>query len=148
MQELSGSSFTDRSFIKTRYTTDKRISNSSAAKLYGAWLLESARGNFADTVLVAAEDETPIGFVACKIEESIRNGQKFKLGIITLNAVTESKRAKGVFSSILEEALGWFESRVEAVILCSQLTNVGVHKACIRLGANLDSSHITLHKWI
>jgi len=147
MKHMAAKSLTDTRFIKARYTTDKMIPATTAASLYGEWLSESIRGNFADHVVIAARDDVPIGFVACKIEEHSTVEGVEKFGVVTLNAVSEEERGQGVFSAILEEALRWFEPRVKAVTLCSQVTNTGVHKACIRLGANLDSSYITLHKW-
>jgi len=131
-------------FRNDHFHRDSRFPQPKSDELFVKWTYNSCQGA-ADHVLVAAtENEKPIGFITCKIEEL----GKSNYGVIDLVAVSPQHQGKGVGTILTREAINWFADRVDTVFVGTQANNKASIRTYEKVGFRLFNTELTFHKWL
>lgn len=124
------------------YHADPRLDRAACDEAYADWARRSCLDlAVAEAVLVAELGGELAGFLTLR-----RNGPAE--AEIVLNAVLPAHQRGGVYRRLMLAALRWSRERgVSRVIVSTQLTNVAVQKAWVRLGFEPSRSYYTFHVW-
>lgn len=126
-------------FETTRFYNDDGFRTELCDSLYAAWIRNACDG-YADEVLVAVRDETPVGFITCNLEN--------EWGEIGLVGVATDGQGTGIGTALLDSALHWFRERgAKRVTVETQKTNdaaVGLYRA---RGFSRVTERYVLHRW-
>lgn len=124
------------------YHADPRLNNSAADAAYVQWAEDSILLMKEQTpVLVACNKDGTIGFLAMKQSSP----EEFE---VKLNAVHPKNQKKGIYSTLLAEALNIAcKTSAKRLIISTQINNFGVKRAWSRLGFEHFHSIYTFHKW-
>lgn len=130
-------------FTYDRFHSDKKLDNKLCDKYYEQWIYNSCNG-FADKVLVAEYNGEPVGFTTGKIYESD------KLGHLVLSAVSDTCRGLGIYTSMIYEGVKWLSGHdgLDGLLVGTQINNLAVQKAWIKLGFTVYSSEYVMQKYI
>lgn len=109
----------------TRFYSDPEFDGGRCDALYGEWI-EKSCGGWADVVLVARFDGSPVGYISCHRESP-------KAGRIGLMAVAARVQGRGLGRQLLNASLAWFAQH--------QLTRVSV----VTQGSNLSAQRLYQH---
>jgi dTDP-4-amino-4,6-dideoxy-D-galactose acyltransferase len=111
-------------FLESRFYNDPFFSKKDADKLYDAWVDNSIKGDAADYVLYSHNK----GFITCKKIST-------KKGNIVLIGVKKDHRGKSLGSTLVKEALKWFQTQgVNLVSVRTQLKNLDAMNFYSKLG--------------
>lgn len=125
----------------TRFYYDESFPPGRCDALYEAWITRSCEG-YADGVLVAAPDGTPVGYVSCHL-----SGDE-STGTIGLVGVSDRATGEGVGQALVLSALGWFGQRgARAVRVVTQGRNVAAQRLYQRCGFLTSQIQLWYHKW-
>lgn len=139
LAKIARVSFTGGRIATDRFHADPSLSKEKSDELYVEWIVNSCRG-LADVVLVAEIDDTPVGFLTCKILKSLDRKLGKRFGSIILNAVSPPARQKGVYSNLVNSALRWLAGQVDIVEVGTQIGNYVVQKVWTKFGFGLIRS--------
>lgn len=134
-------SISKNAFKIDRFHSDPSLDNNLCDKYYEKWIENSFNG-FADRVIVAYLDEEPVGYTTAKIPG------KDRVGHLVLSAVSEKSRGKGVYTSMIYEGVKWMEGKAECLQVGTQINNIAVQKAWIKLGFTVGDSFYVFQKSI
>lgn len=134
---------------KTRYAMDPHLSIDKTGELYAEWFHNACRGTFADVVLVAAENQEPIGYTMFKLERELSKSMGFQMGRFGVNAVSPEKLRRGINRSLLTAIVQWCADNGVKYAMGRVLThNYGMHRSCQRSGGFVGYSVHSFHKWL
>lgn len=137
LEEIARTSYHD-----TRYYYDARYSRARCDAMYGAWIVQSCRGNAA-RVIVAEDQGQPLGFVTCQLADGGTTGQ---IGLVGIHA---SARGKGLGYALIQEAQRWFASQnIGSVSVVTQARNIGAQRLYQRCGFLTSQIQLWYHKWL
>jgi GNAT superfamily N-acetyltransferase len=124
------------------YHADPRLDKAQCDATYISWAERSCQHpEVADVVLVAHEEGQPVGFLTLR-----RNSDEEVE--IPLNAVLPTMQGRGVYQSLLQEALLWSAGKgFRRLVVSTQINNIPVQKAWARQGLEMHHSYYTFHKW-
>ncbi len=130
------------SFDYDRYHSDPNLDNKLCDKYYEQWIYNSCHG-FADKVIVSEYNNTVVGFTTGKAD----NMQPY--GHLVLSAVSDKYRGLGIYTSMIYEGVKWLEKEgFKGLIVGTQINNIAVQKAWIKLGFTVLDSEYVLHFYI
>ena len=135
------------SFQIDRFHSDPALSNELCDLYYERWFENSCRG-FADKVSVAYHNGKPVGFTTGKYPE----GDEFIY--VVLSAVDADIRGQGLYTSMVYDVVQWAQGvakncpHVKGIRLGTQIDNVIVQKAWIRLGFTMYDSQYVFQRTI
>jgi ribosomal protein S18 acetylase RimI-like enzyme len=137
-------------FSIDRFHSDPLIDNARADELHYQWAKNSVLGTVADAVIVATDDQnSPIGFVTCKLNHGTFEALGKFVGTIVLVATSDSARGQGFGQRMTEQALNWFlQSGVDIVEVGTQATNGPAAKLYERSGFQLTDHSVSVRKWL
>ncbi|MCK5708627.1 MAG: GNAT family N-acetyltransferase [Candidatus Aureabacteria bacterium] len=145
--EIAHESFSREEDWYDRFHADTFFSKEKSDLLYKEWLLNSFRGDQADCVLAAVEDDEPVGFITLKLEKDKTPFFQLKYGNVPLNAVSRKHQKKGIYKSLVAAGLQWFKDQgVDVVSVRTQSSTIAVQKVWQRLGAEVAFYHLAFHK--
>ena len=99
--------------------------------------------SFADKVIVSEYNNTVVGFTTGKAD----NTQPY--GHLVLSAVSDKYRGLGIYTSMIYEGIKWLEKEgFKGLIVGTQINNIAVQKAWIKLGFTVLDSEYVLHFYI
>lgn len=105
-------------FIYDRFHADDALAPGVADHVHESWIDNCCRGEMADVVWIAEEDEGVRGFITCKLDAERR------IGTIGLVATDNVARRRGVGRALTAQALRWFhEEGASSVRVGTQLAN-------------------------
>jgi ribosomal protein S18 acetylase RimI-like enzyme len=124
------------------YHADPRLPPEVCDDVYVSWARRSCLlREVADEVLVALRGDQVIGFLTLRM-----NGPHESE--IPLNGVLPGFQRGGVFRALLVRAVEWSIARgAKRVVSSTQVANVAVQKAWVRLGFEPLRSFLTYHVW-
>jgi GNAT superfamily N-acetyltransferase len=124
------------------YHADPRLPQEACDAVYTDWAARSCAGEAgADEVLVSELDGRVVGFATLRL-----NSDEEGEGV--LFAVAPEAQGIGIYRSLMIAAMSWFlEAGCERMVTSSQITNRGVQKVWVRLGAEPTVRYYTLHRW-
>lgn len=124
------------------YHSDPRLDNAAADAAYVEW---------AETATARTTDDTPVFLVesgnqvAGFLTMRRNNSTEFE---IVLNAVHPDSQGKGLYTSLVVDALKYAKSvGAHRLIISTQINNYAVQKAWSKLGFSHYRSLYTFHKW-
>jgi ribosomal protein S18 acetylase RimI-like enzyme len=120
----------------SRYESDPAYEAARVRELRSRWLWNSHRGR-ADVVLVGVLDGLPAGYVTCRLDREVEQGE------IELVGTLPGFRGRGVASRVLTHAVAWFSRRAAFVTVRTQATNVAAARLYEGAGFTLHSSDVT-----
>ena len=125
------------SFEYDRYHSDPTLDNSLCDRYYEQWIYNSCHG-FADKVIVSEFNHEVVGFTTGKADHEQEYGR------LVLSAVSNKYRGLGIYTSMIYEGVKWLETEgFKGLIVGTQINNVAVQKAWIKLGFTvLDSEYV------
>lgn len=132
------------SFEIDRFHSDRHLSNELCDKYYEKWIENSFHG-FAEKVIVADYAGCVAGFTTGKTYPDS------DIGHLVLSAVSSASRGHGVYTSMIHEGISWIKRErpgIRGVVVGTQLDNLAVQKAWIRLGFTIHGSMYVLQKYI
>jgi len=140
--ELAGESFDGYG----HYFANKQLDPVKCREVYEDWAYNSCNNkNVADKILVAHDNDKPIGYLSFKIKEA--DGKKYAAG--GMGAVDKNYRGKDVFPAIISAGLQWgkeigLDWEEHNVIV----NNFPVNRSMNKLGFKPSNPVITMHKWL
>lgn len=132
------------SFQIDRFHSDKHLNAELCDKYYERWIENSFHG-FAEKVIVAELAGQAAGFTTGKTYPDS------DIGHLVLSAVSGDSRGHGVYTSMIHEGISWIQRdhpEIRGVIAGTQLNNLAVQKAWIRLGFTIHGSVYVLHRYM
>lgn len=124
-----------------RFSHDGHFPIEKCEELYRIWIRQSVTGG-KDHVLVADVDGQVAGYCACAFSPDGRTGK------ISLIAVDERFRGRGIGDDLVNASLGCFASREHArVELVTQAYNVAAQRMYQRCGFVTRGCVLNYHKW-
>ncbi len=132
------------SFEIDRFHSDKNLSRERCDLYYEKWVENSCNG-FADKVIVATYKDEIVGFTTGK------NYENDELGHLVLSAVSNKYRGLGIYTSMIYEGVSWILNDFQfkkGILVGTQLNNIAVQKAWIKLGFSVFKSTYVLHKYL
>lgn len=141
-QDLSAlQAIAENSYHESRFYFDPSFPTPLCDRLYKTWIKVSFEG-YADAVLVAERDATPIGYVSCHLDEGSSRG---KVGLL---GVSDEMRGHGVGKSLVFAAIDWFkEQGAQRVLVVTQGRNVVGQRLYQRCGFLTGDVQLWYHKW-
>lgn len=128
----------------SRFYYDRNIPSYLSDMLFETWIKLSCEG-YADKVLVAELDNSPVGYITCHI---VKNGAEARTGRIGLIGVINSVRGMGVAHLLLVAALDWFfEEGIRRTSVVTQGRNLTAQRLYQRHGFLTSTVEIWYHKW-
>jgi GNAT superfamily N-acetyltransferase len=124
------------------YHADPKLDQHDCTEVYSSWAHRCCvEPGVADRVFIAEVDGNIAGFRAIRMNSSNQ-------GEMLLAAVLPETRNKGIYTSFVIKALNWcHEKGAKEVITSTLILNIGVQKACVRLGFVPKEAFYTYHKW-
>jgi GNAT superfamily N-acetyltransferase len=132
------------SFSKTRFHADPNLGIEASNRLYEIWLEKSVNQDFADRVIVAEVDNEPVGFATWKLG----NVGHCQMGRLELTAVSEKARNRGIYTSIVNEGIKWYQDKADGVYTSTQINNIAGQRVWIKLGFTLKNNWYVFHGWL
>lgn len=127
------------SFDYDRFHSDPALDNELCDKYYEQWVYNSCHG-FADKVIVSEYDNSVAGFTTGKADHTQEYGH------LVLSAVSNSYRGLGIYTSMIYEGIKWIKKEgFKGLIVGTQINNIAVQKAWIKLGFTVLNSEYVLH---
>ena len=126
------------------YFKNKDLDRKKCLEVYEDWAFNSCTNkDFADKIIVACYDETPVGYLSFKIcNKGI--GKKYAAG--GMGAVNPNQRGRGVFLKILRAGLNWsFLSKLEWCEHNVIVSNFPVNRSMFKAGFKPESPMATMH---
>jgi dTDP-4-amino-4,6-dideoxy-D-galactose acyltransferase len=127
-------------FGSTRFCTDPHFPESDCRRLYATWTQKSCRG-MADTVFVALQQQIPVGFITCYLNDS-------GAGQIGLLAVDQPFRHLGIGRALLLESVNYFKHR--GVHRLQVITQAGIRSGLpvyLKMGFVKKNVNYWYHIW-
>ncbi len=141
VEAISAECFGNRLYNAHRFNSDPLFPAPAVRELYRLWVRNSCARKLADEVLVYELDGEPLGFITLSMPSPLEQERGMEVAHVPLNAVHPDHHGRGIYSSLVRAALGWFQVRaVKSVEIKTQLPNVAVHRAWSKLGARLWTS--------
>ncbi len=126
---------------ETRFFSDRNFSRQRAEDLYSTWITLEAQGR-AQTVLVAAADNQPVGYISCHLDSARSEGQ------IGLVGVSAEVRGQGIGKNLVQTALNWFRAQgARHVTVVTQGNNQAAQRLYQRCGFLSRDVRLWYHKW-
>jgi ribosomal protein S18 acetylase RimI-like enzyme len=124
------------------YHADRRLDRAACDETYADWARRSClHAEVAEAVLVAEVEGRVAGFL------TLRSNGPDEAEIV-LNAVLPAFQRGGIYRCLVVEAMRWSRQRGAArLVISTQLTNVPVQKAWVRLGFEPSRAYYTFHVW-
>lgn len=124
----------------SRFYFDGNFLRMRCDALFEAWIEKSCRG-WAQKVFVAGENGQADGYLTCHVSDA---GE----GQIALVGVSENARGKGLGTSLIWEALRWFEQQgIGTITVVTQGRNVAAQRLYQKCGFATRSMEFWFHKW-
>lgn len=133
------------SFKIDRFHSDDNLPNHLCDLYYDKWIENSYNG-LVDKVIVAYYNGEAVGFTTGKLKMSEEYSQ------LVLSAVSDKYRGIGVYTSMIHEGTKWLLNEMgsitKGVIVGTQIDNIAVQKAWIKLGYTLFDSQYVFQKYL
>lgn len=128
------------------YFRNSRLDKRKCLEVYTDWAFNicTDRG-FADTILIASENDIPVGFLSLRIME--HEGSKYSAG--GMLAVNPQNRGQNIGPILLKAGLDW--TREMELEWCEHnvlVSNLPVNRAMLKLGFKPFKPVITMHCWL
>lgn len=122
-----------------RFDRDIRFGKGKAAEMFRVWI-RNALSDANDHVIVAEMDRRVVGYSICRMRESEAT--------ISLLAVDDSARKRGLGAALVEQSLAVFASndRTLATVV-TQIGNIPAQRLYQRCGFATRSTTLVYHKW-
>lgn len=144
--ELAREAYTD---TPDRFHADPHLPQERSNALYAEWIRNSFLGKLADYIVVAEVDGKPAGYTTLRLEGTHNGLSNVCTGGLILSAVAPWAEGKGVYTSMINGGMKWFEAQgVQVSHLGTQVNNYPVQRAWARLGFRLVKSGPSLHLWL
>jgi ribosomal protein S18 acetylase RimI-like enzyme len=135
-------------FIYDRFHSDPFITQEVADNLHATWMKNSLAGTAADAVIMAEDDRGPMGFLTCKLQNSLKGTLGKLIGTIVLVGTAKAARGRGVAREMTSFALAWFKQQgADMVEVGTQLRNIPASRLYQSCGFNLVNSSISVSKF-
>lgn len=133
-----------KSFKIDRFHSDNNLPDELCDLYYDKWIENSFNG-YADKVIVAHYNNDVVGFTT----GNLREGDTFSQ--LVLSAVSDKYRGIGVYTSMIHEGTKWLHQNrfagTKGVIVGTQIDNIAVQRAWIKLGYSIFDSQYVFQKF-
>lgn len=133
------------SFKIDRFHSDKNLPDNLCDLYYDKWIENSYNG-YADKVIVAHYNNDVVGFTTGNLKPDEEFSQ------LVLSAVSDKYRGIGVYTSMIHHGTKWLFNnksyKTKGIIVGTQIDNIAVQKAWIRLGYTIYDSQYVFQKYI
>jgi RimJ/RimL family protein N-acetyltransferase len=129
------------------YFNNNRLDKQKCLEIYGDWAYQSCTDhNVADKIIVACENNTPVGYLSFKIYD-MGFGKKYSAG--GMGAVDPNQRGKNIFPQILKSGLDWsFNTGLDWCEHNVIVDNFPVNRSMNKLGFKPFNPLVTMHCWL
>jgi len=129
------------SYDLSRYYFDPNFSRQLCDTFYETWIKNSCQG-YADIVLVAEKDKTPVGYITCHLS---KDSCASRIGLV---GVDMKVRGCGVGYMLVSHALHWLaEHGINVVNVVTQGRNIQALRLYQKFDFWPDSVRLWYHKW-
>ncbi len=133
-----------RVFGQDRFHQEYQLSKLKCDDLHSEWITNCCIKGLADTVLVSHSGKEPSGFIACRIDAP---SSPLPYGTIVLVGVAPKFQGKGIGRALVNQALKWFEARVDFALVRTESANYASIKAYLNEGFSVVESSNYFRKW-
>lgn len=129
-------------YVLSRFYNDTRFDKQRCALLYEEWITKSVMTDFADTVRLAVQDKSILGYVTYQVDALQRTA---KIGLV---GVAEFARGRHVGTVILNDALhNMVNDGITSVSVVTQGSNIAGQRLYQRSGFLSHDVQLWYHKW-
>lgn len=129
-------------YNSSRFYNDPHFAPADCDRLYQTWIRRSCLDGFADAVLIAVQQDQPVAFMTCRVEDSGDSGS------IPLVGVAAALRGSGLGQSLMAYVLQWFAQRqvchVSVVVDGNNIPGQRLYQKC---GFRTRAVQLWYHKW-
>lgn len=129
------------SFKIDRFHSDDSLPDNLCDTYYEKWIENSYNG-LADRVIVARHQGEALGFTTAKVYPDD------DFAHMVLSAVSDQHRGLGIYTSMIHEGTRWaiekYADQKKGMLVGTQIDNIAVQKAWIKLGYTIHSSQYVL----
>lgn len=130
-----------QSYSASRYYFDPNFPKDRCDALYAIWIEKSVQEH-ADWVFVIAKDDSPMGYIVCRLEPLSARGY------ISLFGISHHHRGQGLGGILILTALEWFRAQeVGEVLVVTQGRNIVAQRLYQRSGFKTRDVQLWYHKW-
>lgn len=129
-----------KAFKIDRFHSDPSFDDELCNQYYEKWIENSYNG-IADKIIVAYVNNSPVGYTTIKLPED-----KTSVSTLVLSAVSLDYRNQGIYTSIIHECISWIDGKSDYVRIGTQIDNIAVQKAWIKLGLTIYESQYVFQK--
>lgn len=135
------------SYVFDRFHMDACLPTEAANRLNERWVENSCLGSAADAVVVALDEDFPVGYVTCQIDRYAAERLGVMFGTIGMVATDVLLRGRGVARAATYGALRWFaEQGVDFVEVGTQLCNIPAGRLYEQCGFRLVANSLTFRR--
>lgn len=137
LEDIAGASHHD-----TRFYFDARFARDTVDSLYRTWIRQSSNNPHGTVLVLAEQDETPLGYLSCERTPGQTTGQ---IGLVGVDA---RARGKGGGTALVQAALRWFHMQgIEVVTVVTQGRNLHAQRLYQKAGFVTQSLYLWYHRW-
>ncbi|MCK5305552.1 MAG: GNAT family N-acetyltransferase [Candidatus Omnitrophica bacterium] len=152
LREITEKSFRPRSGWFDRFHNDPMLSDEKADLLYKEWINNCYKNYLKkanNKIIVATYKAKVVGYLSGELDSEATKSFGKKVAYITLNAVDEAYRRRGIYGLLVQEVLNWFkEKNVDLVHILTQSGTIGVQKVWIKQKDVSSETQCVYHKYL
>ena len=145
LAQIAKESFSVANIATNGFFADPSLPKLKLADFHSTWVTNSCNG-LVDEVLVADIEGVPAGFTTLKKQEKINKFLNKKIDIMILSAVSNKTRKKGIYTSMINAGLKYFEGKSDVVEVGTEVANFPVQKAWVKLGFSILRSNYAMSR--
>ena len=128
-------------FLYSRFHLDPQITHEAANAIKRAWIGNYIAGNRGERLMVALQEEEPVGFVAVLGTEL--NGQTCR--VIDLIAVDPRHQGRGIGKALVSSFAQWHAEECDLLRVGTQAANVASMRLYETCGFSVDETSYVMH---
>jgi ribosomal protein S18 acetylase RimI-like enzyme len=138
----------DNAFVYGRFFQDNEIPKDKANNIYKNWVINSVNRTVCNEIFILSDNNNPIGFISIKDLTNIESPQ-ISLASIELLVVNRNYRGKGISKILINEALGYCQSKhIRITLVDTQITNLPALRSYLSSGFQFGQTYTTLRLFL
>ncbi len=131
----------------SHFFNDPLLPETARTTLFPDWIAKSVNGSM-DLVLVACQEDRPIGFASCLVSKGLKSFLDHEVGVLDFVAVDPDIQGKGIGKRLLNASYAWLFERCPVVELRTMADNIPALRAYCRLGLIPAATDHHYHYWL
>ena len=135
-------------FTHSRFAADRQLDGKDIIAMYEAWVRQCCLCIRVEKVFVSEDSKQISGFIACGVNQKIKESTGSSVGFIDLIAVSSEFRGKQWGLKLVSCAQDWFAKNCDIYTVGTRCDNFAALRMYLKVGFRICSSKIGMHKWL